>query len=83
MITASRADTTSLAQQVRSQGWTPLALGARSAWFTARAVRAGTPVQVDYGYLQLQLSPTVTISLRGPALSVDELTALAISITVR
>jgi len=46
-------------------------------------IGAGTPAASTTAYLQVQISPTVTLSLRGEDLTTDQLIAVADTITLR
>ncbi len=81
VATASVADTTAIAKQVES--WPAVEVGSRQARATTVTNGAGTPAETTVSYLQIQLSPTVTLSMNGATLTTDQLIAVALSITLQ
>jgi hypothetical protein len=81
VATASAADTTAIASQVES--WSAVDVGGRPGRATTVVNGAGTPATTTTSYLQIQLSPTVTLSMHGSALTTDQLVAVALTITLQ
>ncbi|HVN52632.1 MAG TPA: hypothetical protein VMT43_14445 [Acidimicrobiales bacterium] len=81
VTTSSTSDADAFESQVAD--WTEVRVGIHPARATRVVVGAGTPAQSRVSYLQVRLSPTVTLSLVGEDLTTDQLIEVALSITVR
>ena len=81
VTTSSARDADALAQQV--QHWSVVRVGLHPARSTTVVQAPGTAAQLRVGYLQVRLSPTVTLSMYGEGLTSDQLVEVALSITVR
>jgi hypothetical protein len=81
VATASASDTASIAKQVGS--WSAVDVGPRKARAITVTNGAGTPAATSISYLQIQLSPTVTLSINGATLTTDQLVAVALTITLQ
>jgi hypothetical protein len=81
VATSSTQDADAIAGQVA--GWAKVRVGIHPARATSALRATGTPAEVRVSYLDVRLSPTVTLSLTGEGLTTDQLISVALSITVR
>ncbi len=81
IITASESVTKTLSGNASTSPWSTTSVGSRSARYSPPV--SGLPAAAAPAYLQLQLSPTVTLDIRASGLSENELIGLAASMVVR